>query len=173
MPGLEATSAPRSKSDKPAFPSTLKQPLPILLQTFADYTTLKHDFFFQLVSFFKPLDVKSGDIIFRQGEEPNGLYLIESGCLRATYRYEDYTDPLQETMVAGTVAGELTMLSATKRNATVVAERDAKLWILDVEQLERLQKEKPEVAREFIKILLGVAAQETDMLASHLIAVLS
>lgn len=57
-------------------------------------------------------------------------------------------------MVAGTVAGDLSMLSGTRRNATVVAERDGVVWRLDRDSLSRLESEKPEVAREFIKIVL-------------------
>ena len=48
----------------------------------------------------------------------------------------------------------MTMLSASKRNATVVAERDSKLWKLDQQGLEKLEKERPEIARRFVKIVL-------------------
>jgi SulP family sulfate permease len=57
-------------------------------------------------------------------------------------------------MVAGTVAGDLSMLSGTPRNATVVAERDGVVWRLDKAALGRMEKDMPEVAREFIKIVL-------------------
>lgn len=104
--------------------------------------------------YFEPVTVSAGDIIWNQGDMADALYLIESGCLRATYAYEDRADPLQETMVAGTVAGEMTALSGTNRNATAVAERDAQLWRLSTESLERLQQEKPDVAKDFIKLIL-------------------
>lgn len=92
----------------------------------------------------------------------DALYLIEIGSLRATYDHghEHSSDlragpgGIQETMVAGTVAGDLSMLSGTKRNATVVAERDGVVWKLNTESLGRMEEEKPEVAREFIKIVL-------------------
>lgn len=137
---------------------SLKQPLPILLQTFSDYfddaSQNPHDFFYQIVPYFSPVSTKAGQIIFERDQTADALYLIESGCLRATYEYEDHCELIQETMVAGTVAGELTMLSASKRNATVVAERDSRLWKLDQEGLERMEKEKPDVARRFVKIVL-------------------
>jgi SulP family sulfate permease len=151
-------ATPPSTEDKSAAPNkiNLKQPLPLLLQTFSGYHTRDnaHDFFFQVLPYFTPELVSSGETLWSQGEEAQGLYLIESGCLRATYQYEDHTELLQETMVAGTVAGELTALSGTRRNATVVVERDARLWKLSVESLERLQTEKPAVAREFVKLIL-------------------
>lgn len=57
-------------------------------------------------------------------------------------------------MVAGTIAGDLSTLSDTSRNATAVVERDCRLWKMDQEALDRLEKEHPEVARGFIKIVL-------------------
>lgn len=137
---------------------SLKQPLPILLQTFSDYfddpSQNPHDFFYQIVPYLSSVHTKAGQIIFQRDDAADALYLIESGCLRATYEYEDHCELIQETMVAGTVAGELTMLSASKRNATLVAERDSKLWKLDQQGLEKMEKERPEIARRFIKIVL-------------------
>ncbi|KAJ9092109.1 hypothetical protein QFC21_006975 [Naganishia friedmannii] len=156
---------------------TLKQPLPILLQTFSDYfddpTQNPHDFFFNIVPYLSPVHTKAGETIWERDDMADALYLIESGCLRATYEYEDHCELIQETMVAGTVAGELTMLSASKRNATVVAERDSKLWKLDQKGLEKMEKERPEIARRFVKIVLKVANEEADVLFNHLVAVLS
>jgi SulP family sulfate permease len=57
-------------------------------------------------------------------------------------------------MVAGTVAGDLSMLSGTPRNATVIAERDCVLWKLDEGGLVRLHGEAPGVARKFTAIVL-------------------
>jgi signal-transduction protein with cAMP-binding, CBS, and nucleotidyltransferase domain len=149
---------PAEDRDKPAGPAKIafKQPLPLLMQTFAGYHTRDnpHDFFYQVMPYFTHVSVAVGDVIWSQGDMADALYLIESGCLRATYTYEDHTEPLQETMVAGTVAGEMTALSGTHRNATAVAERDAQLWRLSIESLERLQREKPDVAKDFIKLVL-------------------
>lgn len=76
-------------------------------------------------------------------------------------------------MVAGTVAGDLSTLSDTHRNATVVAERDSVLWKLSPESLGRMEKEKPEGAAAFVKVVLKAAVEEVDVVTSHLIAVLS
>jgi len=59
-----------------------------------------------------------------------------------------------EVMLAATVAGELSMMSRIKRNATVVAGQSSHLWKLDIDSWDRLEREKPEIAREFTRILL-------------------
>ena len=56
--------------------------------------------------------------------------------------------------MAGTIAGDLSTLSGTIRNATVVAERECVLWKMNTEGLERLEREKQAVAQRFIRIVL-------------------
>ena len=176
------------------FESEIHQPLPILLQTFGSYSEETTDFFAQLAQYFSQQIAHTGDVLWRQGDRADGLYLIESGSLRATYAYNDHRELVQETMVAGTIAGDLSTLSDTSRNATVVAERECVLWKLDKEGLARLEEERGGVARRFIRIVLKggsfpisrvgewmltggwvslAVAEEQDVLSSHLIAVLS
>ena len=112
-------------------------------------------------------------MLWRQGSASDGLYLIESGSLRATYAFDEHAEAIHETMVAGTVAGDLSALSDTPRNATVVAERDCVLWKLTPEALEKMQKERPEDASRLTKVVLKGAVEEVDVLSAHLIAVLS
>lgn len=133
---------------------SLDQPFPTLLQTFSVYSDDKPEFFAEVAPYFEPNPVETGDVLWRQDDAPDGLFLIESGSLRATYQYEDHTEFVHETMVAGTVAGELSALSGVPRNCTVVAERDSMLWKLSAASLERMEKEKPEAARKFVKMVL-------------------
>jgi SulP family sulfate permease len=143
------------------------QPLPLLLQTLGPYlanmtSTLSlpslsdesYDFLSDLAPFFTRIEVSSNTVLWRQSDSPDGLYLIEHGSLRATYSYDNHTREVQETMVAGTIAGDLSTLSNTARNATTVAERDCVLWRMDIEALERLEKEHPATARRFTRIVL-------------------
>ncbi|WWD17472.1 hypothetical protein CI109_101913 [Kwoniella shandongensis] len=167
---------PASRDPSPESDSAPKQPLSILLQTFGSYIddgTPDRSFFSQLCPYFVQKSIMSGDTLWQQNDPADGLYVIEIGCLRATYAYDDHTSLVQETMVAGTIAGDLSTLSETKRTCTVVAERDCVLWKLDKKGLEKMEKEKADVARRFIKIVLKAVAEEQDVLASHLIAVLS
>ena len=57
-------------------------------------------------------------------------------------------------MVAGTLAGELSALSDSTRNATVTVEQAAVLWKLSIENIRRLQMDEPELARTFIQLVL-------------------
>ncbi|WWC70385.1 uncharacterized protein I206_104335 [Kwoniella pini CBS 10737] len=183
LPKSAFPSPPKPDPSDLPDPSTI-QPLPILYQTFESYLsdlgtneeeTSKaiSKFLESLMPYFARKEIVSGDILWKQDEVADGLYLIESGCLRANYAYDDHTKSVHETMVAGTIAGELSTLSGIRRNCTVIAERDSILWKMTSDDLETLEEEEGEVARRFIKIVLKAVAEEQEVLSSHLIAVLS
>jgi len=106
--------------------------------------------------------------LFKQGDVPDALYVIESGVLRALYRFAEHTPTTEESMVPGALAGELTGLSGLERNATVVVERDAVVWKLSRERLEALEKEHPELARVFTRLVMRAAKVDYDILLSAL-----
>ena len=95
-----------------------------------------------------------GHVLFKQGDIPDALYIIESGVLRALYRFAEHSPTIEESMVPGTLAGELTGLSGMERNATVLVERDAVVWKLSRERLKVLEKEQPELARVFTRLVM-------------------
>ena len=83
--------------------------------------------------------------------------------LRASYLFLDQTHSICESMVAGTAAGEMTFLSRTKRNATVVAERDSVLWKMEVASHEQMgAKEGWAFCRRFEQCLMRVSIEEQD-----------
>lgn len=108
-----------------------------------------------IVNYFERLSFPTGTVLWHQGDPPNGLYVIESGVLRASYTFVNPTQQFQESMVAGTLAGELSALAEAPRNATVTVEHGpAVMWKLNGENLRRLQNEEPELARIFIQLVL-------------------
>lgn len=108
----------------------------------------------RIVPYFKAQVVPEGETVYRQGDQADGLYLIESGVVRATYAFADHVPDVVESCVAGTLSGELTALAREPRNATVAAERQSVLWKMSIGDLERLEKEHPEDANLFIRLVL-------------------
>jgi SulP family sulfate permease len=93
-------------------------------------------------------------VLWKQDDPPDGLYIVETGVLRASYKFAEHMQPVEESMVPGTVAGELSALSLMPRNATVFVERTATLWKLSTENLARLEVEEPKLARCFLRLIL-------------------
>ena len=95
-----------------------------------------------------------GHVLWQQDDEPDGLYIIEAGILRAIYHFSDPARSIEESMVPGTLAGELSALSGLPRNATTVVEQPAVVWRLSMDAMRRMEKEEPELAREFLGLVL-------------------
>lgn len=129
-----------------------------------------------MVPYFKRVHVERGTTLWTTGSESDSsvlplisishnpdqrsrrFYMIESGMLRASYQFLDNTHSICESMVAGTIAGDMTFLSRTKRNADVVAERDSVLWRMDIGDHEELgRKEGWGFGRLFEECLLRFA----------------
>jgi SulP family sulfate permease len=111
------------------------------------------------------IQVRAGEVLWRQGDPPDGLYVIESGVLRARYTFADRADCMEESMVGGTLAGELSALADLPRNATVMVEQNSVLWKLSSEYKRKLEQENPELARLFSYLVLK-GEHELDTLYS-------
>ncbi|KZT04035.1 uncharacterized protein LAESUDRAFT_658528 [Laetiporus sulphureus 93-53] len=144
------------------------EPYNTLVKAFSTYGPVDRQQFAPLMVYLQRISLPEGTVLWYQGDDPDGLYLVESGVLRAVYRFNEHTAPTEESMVPGTIAGELSALSGLPRNATCVVERQAVLWKLSVEDLHRLEVEHPELAREFTRLVLKAAKLDYDILISAL-----
>ncbi|KAL8286302.1 hypothetical protein RQP46_004790 [Phenoliferia psychrophenolica] len=155
-----------TRTDLPAAKSNFQQPLPLLLQSLRPFSPdMNEDVCFRLAPYFKRVHIERGTTLWTTGSETDCFYLIESGMLRASYLFLDQTHSICESMVAGTAAGEMTFLSRTKRNATVVAERDSVLWKMEVASHEQMgAKEGWAFCRRFEQCLMRVSIEEQDVL---------
>jgi sulfate permease, SulP family len=130
------------------------EPYLTLLRAFSSYGDIDRERLQLLVPYLERSSVPEGLVLWKQGEDSDGLYLIESGVLRASYKFADHIPPVEESMVPGTLAGELSALTSLPRNATVAVERQAVLWKLSTASLRRLELDDPALARTFVQFVL-------------------
>ncbi|THG94962.1 hypothetical protein EW026_g6596, partial [Hermanssonia centrifuga] len=146
------------------------EPYLTLVRAFSSFGTVDRDEFQPLVAYLERMTLPEGFVLWRQDDAPNGLYIVESGVLRAVYHFSEHTQNTEESMVAGTVAGELSALSETPRNATCTVERQAVVWKLSTESLRRMEVEHAQLAKSFTKLVLKAAKLDYDILLSALAA---
>jgi NTE family protein len=91
-----------------------------------------------------------GAIIFRQGDAGDAMYVVESGQLQVIA--EDTQEALAY-LGPGSFVGEIALLLAQPRSATLKVVIDADLWALHKEDLEELLAEHPSVALHFTREL--------------------
>ncbi|KAG8742408.1 hypothetical protein FRC10_001542 [Ceratobasidium sp. 414] len=130
-----------------------REPTYSLIKTFSSHTD-DPELMAKLAAYFSRVELRTGDVLWKQGDLPDGMYVVESGVLQANYDFAAHSAPVQESMTAGTLAGELSALSGTLRNATVVAERASVVWKLSTESYERLEREQGAVAKAFVTLVL-------------------
>jgi SulP family sulfate permease len=144
-----------------------KEPLRLILQTFQGLTDKNEDFWFRVVPFFVKKEYLVGTILFRRGESAKGFYLLEDGILRADYELPQ--GRYFESIVAGTTCGELPFFSETDRTATVQAERNCVVWLMDRENWEKLQDSDPDVAQEMLRISLKLTSERMSAITSYVL----
>jgi len=144
------------------------EPYNTLVRAFSSYGDADRDKLRPIIPYLERMSAPEGLVLFNQDDEADGLYIIESGVLRASYRFAEHTPRIEESMVAGTLAGELSALAGLPRNATVAVERQAVLWKLTTENMRRLEVENPEVSRLFVQLVLKAAKIDYDILLSAL-----
>lgn len=138
-------------------PSTFtesNEPYNTIIKVFSSSENIGRERLRLLVPYLERCAVPEGIVLWKQNQNADGLYLIESGVLRASYKFAEHTPTVEESMVPGTLAGELSALAGLPRDSTVVVERQAVIWKLSVENLQRLQTEDPTLATTFMKIVM-------------------
>jgi NTE family protein len=87
--------------------------------------------------------VPGGEILFRENDLADALYIVIAGCLAVTVRSSNGRDMTVARIRAGDVVGEMALLDGGLRSATVEAVRDTELLRLDRLSYERLVERHP------------------------------
>lgn len=147
--------------------SAMRQPLPLLLQTFQGLSSQNEDFWFPACAYFSCESYPAGTVLYHEGDAPRAFYLLESGMLRAGYDLPQ--GRYFELIVAGRPCGELPFFSDTRRTATVKAERDSVAWCLTGDQWKILQEKEPRIARELLTVSLKLTTERMDSITSYVL----
>jgi len=87
----------------------------------------------------------AGQILFREGDPGDAMYIVDSGCL-AVMRNGGNGDAVIGVIRAGQTVGEMALLSGDPRSATVAARRDSRLIRIGVETYQDLLGRHPGLA---------------------------
>jgi len=147
--------------------SSYKQPLPLLLQVLEGLSDEHEDFWFHAVNYFERRKFTQGSVLFHKGDYPDCFYLLEDGILRADYDLPQ--GRYAELIVSGRPCGELPFFSETTRTATMIAEKACVVWQLNEDNWQRLQKHKPDVAQELLKVSLKLTKERMDAVTAYVL----
>jgi CRP/FNR family transcriptional regulator len=92
----------------------------------------------------------SGELVVRQGDEGNCMYVVQAGTLEVL-REEHDGDVRIAVMNAGDVFGEMSIFEHEARSATVRALGDARVLTVDKKTFLRRVQEDPSLAFNLVK----------------------
>src|SRR5262245_13920533 len=93
------------------------------LRQSAWFSNLADDVLDAIAVRFEPFALNSGEILFRQGDPGDSLYLVVSGRVRILVSTSSGERGVTE-LGAGEIVGEMGLLCDEPRSATVIAARD-------------------------------------------------
>ena len=110
--------------------------------------------------------VRSGEVLFKQGDRSHGLYVIGSGRLALTVAGSDGSQRRLRELGRGEVVGGVSLLSGEGRTTGVVALRDSVLVVVSKAQFDRISEQHPhdavEVSRHLVKQMLQSVSARSE-----------
>ena len=103
----------------------------------------------RIASLLDQLDVPEGKLLVREGDPGREVFIVCEGRAKATKRGKKIA-----SFDRGSFFGEMSLLDQGPRSATVIAETDMQLLVLDSRRFSSLIEENPSVSR---KLLRGMA----------------
>lgn len=126
----------------------------------------------RLMKFVDTVEVPAGTEIFHQGNAAHHLFILESGQVTIRIAAPDGSSIRLRTMRAGTLVGEMALYLKEKRSASVVADADCVIHRLSAPDLERMEREAPDVAAAFHRLMARQLAERLRH-ADHVIQALT
>jgi NTE family protein len=107
------------------------------------------------------LCLPGGQILFREGEAPDALYLVVAGALAISDGRPGKDGTMLGQIRAGETVGEMGLLSERPRSATVAALRDCSLLRIGKQAFETFIRLHPAAALRFLAQLVDRLEQTT------------
>jgi predicted acylesterase/phospholipase RssA/CRP-like cAMP-binding protein len=100
----------------------------------------------------EPRNLPCGALLFSQGDTGDAFYIVVSGKLQASVRSSVDEKTFVSVVTSGQFVGEMALLTAQPRSATVTALEDSELLRLTKSDFDRLEQKHP-------NLLAGLASQ--------------
>lgn len=97
----------------------------------------------------------AGQVILLEGEPCAGLYIVESGWLKAVKIGVDGREQVLQTLGPGEVFNAISVFTEAPNQATVAALETSQIWIVQREILLSMIDTHPALARRVVKDLAG------------------
>ncbi|HEC19561.1 MAG TPA: cyclic nucleotide-binding domain-containing protein [Gammaproteobacteria bacterium] len=135
---------------------------------------LERDECLVLTSVMKVRELKDGEVLVKEGEDDNRLFILTKGKLIVSNEVDGKDTPVY-TMKVGEVAGTRAFVDLAPRRATLTAEGDTEVYTMVPEDFERLLETHPRIVYKVMRGLFRLTHMnlmrmnvETQELANYI-----
>ena len=118
----------------------------------------------------RELDV--GEALFHQGEPPDSVEILASGCVAITIKDELGRPIRLRRMMGYTVVGEMGFYRQVPRTANVIAEEPSVVYRLTRDSFDKMQAEDPTAASVFHKLIIRLLSDRLEFANREISALL-
>lgn len=141
-------------------------------QQLAEHTNIGERDLDNLLKYLERMETRAGDTIFKQGDESDAMYFIESGRVDVLLQVEGERELRLRSMTAGVVIGEVGFYLGKARSASIIVTEDGILQRLSHKALRQMEATDPQTASAIhvlIASILSARLATTNRLVQELV----
>ncbi|HEY8525936.1 MAG TPA: Crp/Fnr family transcriptional regulator [Acidimicrobiales bacterium] len=100
-------------------------------------------------------DLRRGDVVFREGDEPDCLYVVVEGRIAIANRSSDGRESVVALMEHGDLFGEMGLFERLGRSAEARALEPSQVVVIAYEPIRRIYEQRPELLWGVVELLAG------------------
>ncbi|HEX7271442.1 MAG TPA: cyclic nucleotide-binding domain-containing protein [Casimicrobiaceae bacterium] len=112
-------------------------------------------------------DLRDGEVLVKEGEADNHLYVIVHGLLRVAKNLGSPEEVTLFTIGAGDFADELSFMDGTQHYASLLAAGETRVLGLEREKLESLLTARPDIVYRVMRAIIRAVHQIQRRLSMH------
>lgn len=124
----------------------------------------------RVTKFMQHLEMKAGAVLLNEGDAVDYVYFIESGEVSIQTVRPGKKAKVLRIQSAGTVFGEIGIYSSDTATATVVVSKDAALYRMSKSDLDRLDREDPQLSIVVHRLIAKTLGRKLRQVNSSLVA---
>jgi CRP-like cAMP-binding protein len=128
----------------------------VFLQSVSLFQDLDGPTLATLTSLLVPRKIKAGEIIFREMDNSDALYVVERGTVVVSKHVHNGVDIVLTRFHSGDFFGEMGLFDAAPRSASAQAELETFLWMLERDAFKRILSDHPDIAAKICYRMVNV-----------------
>ncbi|MBN2160479.1 MAG: diguanylate cyclase [Spirochaetes bacterium] len=129
------------------------------LKTVEIFSLLEPDEINRIVKLFEPLEIDEGNVLFREGDPGNQLFIVMGGSVASSIRLPDGGDREIALFRPGNFFGEMSIFENAPRSATCFCREKSALLGLHEKDFYRMIKREPGIATKIMYRMLNITTQ--------------